>query len=234
METHRLRRRCGVHLDGHVDQAKADRAAPDRTWHECVCIADRRFGQALTCCLATRAVRHSPPQGTQTARRDQMRGRTTMAIATTALAATAAVGIGAATAAAPKPAKTVKGSLITVQPNTLKPGTKLQSSAVGFPRVFVNANTAWALREHRARPSTRRVPPTAGRPGGPPARRCTSTPLRRRCRSRRSARGRRRSPTRSVRARSPTSPQTAASTGTGRCSTAPTWRSCQGSAQASC
>jgi hypothetical protein len=78
-----------------------------------------------------------------------MRRSTTMAIATTALAATAtataAVGIGAATAAAPAPAKIVKGSLITVQPNTLKPGSKLKSSAVGFPRVFVNAKTAWAF-----------------------------------------------------------------------------------------
>jgi hypothetical protein len=74
-----------------------------------------------------------------------MRRSTTMAIATTALAATAAVGIGAATAAAPTPAKTVTGSLITVQPQTLKPGSKLQSSAVGFPRVFVNAKTGWAF-----------------------------------------------------------------------------------------
>jgi hypothetical protein len=74
-----------------------------------------------------------------------MRRRTTMTVATAALAATTVVGIGAATAAAPTPAKTVKGSLITVTPNTLKPGSKLKSSAVGFPRIFVNANTAWAF-----------------------------------------------------------------------------------------
>ncbi|MFZ0388660.1 MAG: hypothetical protein WAL22_23555 [Solirubrobacteraceae bacterium] len=75
-----------------------------------------------------------------------MQRRATMTLVAVAAAAmTAMAGIGAATAAAPKPAKTVKGSLITVQPNTLKPGTKLASSAVGFPRAFVNANTAWAF-----------------------------------------------------------------------------------------
>ena len=75
-----------------------------------------------------------------------MQRRATMTVAAVAATAiTAATGIGAATAAAPKPAKTVKGSLITVQPNTLKPGTKLASSAVGFPRTFVNANTGWAF-----------------------------------------------------------------------------------------
>ena len=75
-----------------------------------------------------------------------MQRRATMTIAAAAaIATTALAGIGAATAAAPKPAKTVKGSLITVQPNTLKPGTKLASSAVGFPRTFVNANTGWAF-----------------------------------------------------------------------------------------
>jgi hypothetical protein len=75
-----------------------------------------------------------------------MQRRATMTIGAAAVIATTAVaGIGAATAAAPKPAKTVKGGLITVQPNTLKPGTKLASSAVGFPRTFVNAKTGWAF-----------------------------------------------------------------------------------------
>jgi hypothetical protein len=75
-----------------------------------------------------------------------MQRRATMTVAAVAATAmTAVAGIGAAIAATPKPAKTVKGSLITVQPNTLKPGTKLSSSAVGFPRTFVNANTGWAF-----------------------------------------------------------------------------------------
>ena len=114
-----------------------------------LCIADGRFGQDLiVVLLALRggrwdtlaAAEVTPTEG------DQMRRRATMAVgAVAAIAATAVVGIGAATAAAPKPAKTVTGSLITVQPGTLKPGTKLSGSAVGFPRVFVNAKTGWAL-----------------------------------------------------------------------------------------
>jgi hypothetical protein len=74
----------------------------------------------------------------------QRRATTTIG-AMAAIATTAVVGIGAATAAAPKPAKTVQGSLVTAEPQTLKPGTKLNASAVGFPRVFVNAKTGWAL-----------------------------------------------------------------------------------------
>jgi hypothetical protein len=72
-----------------------------------------------------------------------MRGRTTIALAATALATTAAVGIGAATAA-PTPANPVTGSLITAVPRTLKPGTTVASSKVGT-RTFVNANVGWAL-----------------------------------------------------------------------------------------
>jgi photosystem II stability/assembly factor-like uncharacterized protein len=75
-----------------------------------------------------------------------MQRRATMTVgAVAAIATTAVVGIGAATAAAPTPVKTVTGSLIKVQPQTLKPGAKLKPSAVGFPRVFVNAKTGWAL-----------------------------------------------------------------------------------------
>ena len=74
-----------------------------------------------------------------------MRGRTMTAVAAAAaLAATGAVTVGGATAAAPKPAKTVKGSLITAKLHTLKPGTKVASSRIGT-RTLVNANVGWAL-----------------------------------------------------------------------------------------
>lgn len=74
-----------------------------------------------------------------------MRGRTmTVVGAAAALTATAAVAVSGATAAAPKPAKTVSGSLIAAKPHTLKPGTKVASSHVGT-RTFVNAKVGWAL-----------------------------------------------------------------------------------------
>jgi hypothetical protein len=63
----------------------------------------------------------------------------------TALVAIAAAGIGVAGAAAPKPAKTVKGSLVSAVPGTLKPGATVPNSALGSPRVFVNANNGFAL-----------------------------------------------------------------------------------------
>jgi hypothetical protein len=75
-----------------------------------------------------------------------MRGRTmTVAGVAAALTATAVVSAGGATAATPKPAKTVKGSLVTAVPKTLKPGTKVANSRLGNPRVFVNAQDGFAL-----------------------------------------------------------------------------------------
>jgi hypothetical protein len=70
-----------------------------------------------------------------------MRRRTTMAIATTALGATAAVGIGAATAAAPTPAKTVTGTVFT-RSGSIKPGTKV---AGGGTRILIGAKAGWKL-----------------------------------------------------------------------------------------
>jgi hypothetical protein len=75
-----------------------------------------------------------------------MRGRAITALgAATALAATAAVGIGGAIAAPPKPAKTVKGTILKPRPGTLKQGTKLSGSALNGTRVFVNAKAGWKL-----------------------------------------------------------------------------------------
>jgi hypothetical protein len=72
-----------------------------------------------------------------------MRGRTLTAVgAATALAATAVVGISGAAAAKPKPAKTVKGNLITAKPHTLKPGSKVSGQGI---RVFVSSKVGWEL-----------------------------------------------------------------------------------------
>ena len=49
-----------------------------------------------------------------------------------------------ASASSPAPPKTVKSSLIKVQPNTLKPGTKVKASTLG-KRVFVNATDGFAM-----------------------------------------------------------------------------------------
>jgi hypothetical protein len=78
-----------------------------------------------------------------------MRGRTMItAGAATALAATAVIAVSGATAgataAAPKPAKTVKGNLITLTNGTLKPGTKVSAAKLGA-RQFVNGSDGWAL-----------------------------------------------------------------------------------------
>ena len=74
-----------------------------------------------------------------------MRGRTMTAVgAAAALAATVVVAVNGATAAAPKPAKTVTGRLITRTLHTLKPGTKV-SAAKLRQRVFVNGSVGWAL-----------------------------------------------------------------------------------------
>jgi hypothetical protein len=78
-----------------------------------------------------------------------MRARTMIATGvTTALAATAVVAVGGAvggaTAAAPKPARTVKGSLIKPKRGTLKQGTKVSTAILG-PRVFLNRSDGWAM-----------------------------------------------------------------------------------------
>ena len=72
-----------------------------------------------------------------------MRSRTLTAVgAATALAATAVVGISGATAAKPKPAKTVTGALIKRTAHTLKPGSKASGSG---PRVLVTGTAGWKL-----------------------------------------------------------------------------------------
>ena len=75
-----------------------------------------------------------------------MQRRVTMTAvgAAMALAATAVVAVSGATAAAPKPAKTVTGSLITPTLHTLKPGTKVSPAKFGA-RVFVNGSDGWAF-----------------------------------------------------------------------------------------
>ncbi len=77
-----------------------------------------------------------------------MRGRTMTTVgAAAALAATAVVAVSGATAAAPKPAKTVTGSLIMPTAHTLKPGTKVSAAKLGA-RVFVE-RLGWLGAGHR-------------------------------------------------------------------------------------
>ncbi|HEX5192925.1 MAG TPA: hypothetical protein VFW09_08995 [Solirubrobacteraceae bacterium] len=72
-----------------------------------------------------------------------MRGKTLTAVgAAMALAATAVVGISGASAAKPKPAKTVTGSIIKRTAHTLKPGSKASGRGM---RVLVNGKVGWKL-----------------------------------------------------------------------------------------
>ena len=52
---------------------------------------------------------------------------------------------GAATAKTAGPPKTVTGSLMKTRPGTLKPGSKVNASKVGSPRIFFNSTKGFAM-----------------------------------------------------------------------------------------